>query len=107
MLIVVIALLAVGIFASLSGALGVVRMPDVYNRLQYSSKAITLGAIPVLIAVTVGMGVDTEYAARSLIIAVLLLVFGPTAAHAVSRAAYKTGVAQWPGARANEPARRR
>jgi multicomponent Na+:H+ antiporter subunit G len=107
MTIVVGVLVVVGLLASLSGALGVLRMPDVYNRVQYSSKAITLGALPVLIAVVVGMGADTAYGSRALVIAILLLVFGPIAAHALTRAAYKTGVAQWPGARANEPARRR
>lgn len=96
--VVVVILAVVGVGASLTGALGVVRMPDVYCRIQCSSKSITLGALPVLIAVVVGEGVLTEYTSRALVIAFLLLVVNPTASHALARAAYKSGVPQWDGA---------
>jgi multicomponent Na+:H+ antiporter subunit G len=96
---VVVALLAgVGLFFSLSGALGIVRMPDVYSRIQCSSKTITMGALPALIALVIGEGPISNYGGRVLIVAFLLLVVNPAASHAIARAAYKTGVPQWPGA---------
>jgi len=91
-------LCAVGLFFSLSGALGVWRMPDLYSRVQASTKTITMGAVAVLVALVVAQGVLSPYAARALLVAVLLLTLNPAASHAVARAARKTGVPQWRGA---------
>lgn len=104
---IVIALAVIGLAFSLSGAVGIVRMPDVYGRIQCSSKTITLGALPTLIAVAVGEGPVSVYGSRALIIAVLLLVLNPAASHALARAAYKAGVPMWKGAVRDEPAARR
>ena len=104
--VIVIVLAAVGLAFSLSGALGIVRMPDVYCRIQCSSKAITMGALPVLIALVIGEGPVTQYGSRALLVAVLLLVLNPAASHALARAAYKTGVPMWPGAVRDDPADR-
>ena len=101
---VVVGLLcAVGLFFSLSGAVGVWRMPDLYTRVQASTKTITLGALPALLALVVGTGVLTPYASRALVVAFLLLVLNPAASHAVARASYKTGTPLWEGAVAHEP----
>jgi multicomponent Na+:H+ antiporter subunit G len=96
--IIVIALAAAGWVFSLSGAVGILRMPDVYSRIQCSSKTITMGALPVLIALVVGEGPISTYGSRALLVAVLLLVVNPAASHALARAAYKTGVPMWRGA---------
>ena len=100
---VVIALCAVGIAFSLSGAVGILRMPDVYCRIQCSSKAVTMGALPVLIGLVVGEGPITNYGGRALLVAVLLFVVNPASAHALARAAYKAGVPMWSGAVRDEP----
>jgi multicomponent Na+:H+ antiporter subunit G len=97
-IIVVAVLLGIGVLTSLSGALGVIRMPDVYSRVQSSTKNVTLGAVPVLIALVVAEGVDSSYAARALVVAVLILVINPAASHVLVRAAWKVGVPQWRGA---------
>ena len=73
-------------------------MPDVYSRVQASTKNVTMGALPVLIALVVGMGIDSSYASRALIVAGLLLLINPAASHALVRAAWKLGVPQWRGA---------
>jgi multicomponent Na+:H+ antiporter subunit G len=96
--IIVITLAAVGWAFSLSGAVGIMRMPDLYSRIQCSSKTITMGALPVLIALVVGEGPISVYGSRALLVAVLLLVVNPAASHALARAAYKSGVPMWPGA---------
>ena len=98
-------LCAVGLFFSLSGAVGVWRMPDLYTRVQASTKTVTLGALPALVALVVGTGALTPYAGRALIVAFLILTLSPAASHALSRAAYKTGTPQWEGAVAHEPGR--
>jgi multicomponent Na+:H+ antiporter subunit G len=108
--VIVIVLAAVGWAFSLSGAVGILRMPDVYCRIQCSSKMITMGALPVLVALVVGEGPVSVFGSRALLVAVLLLVVNPLASHALARAAYKTGVPMWPGAvtdRVAERARRR
>jgi multicomponent Na+:H+ antiporter subunit G len=96
----------IGLVFSLSGALGIVRMPDLYTRIQCSSKTITMGALPALVALVVGEGVVTSYASRALIVAALLLIVNPAASHALARAAYKSGVPMWPGAVRDEVAER-
>lgn len=95
---IVITAAVIGCGFSLSGAVGILRMPDVYSRIQCSSKTITMGALPVLIALVVGEGPVSTYGSRALLVAVLLLVVNPAASHALARAAYKAGVPMWPGA---------
>lgn len=102
--VIVCVLAATGFAFSLSGALGILRMPDLYCRIQCSSKTITMGALPALIALVVGEGIDSSYAARALIVGFLLLVVNPAASHALARAAYRAGVPMWEGAERDEAA---
>jgi multicomponent Na+:H+ antiporter subunit G len=95
---IVAALIAVGLLVSLSGVVGILRMPDLYTRIQCSTKNITMGTLPALVALVVGMGAYSTYGSRALLVAVLLLVMNPVASHALVRAAYKTGVPMWRGA---------
>jgi multicomponent Na+:H+ antiporter subunit G len=99
----VIALCVVGTFFALSGVVGILRMPDVYTRIQCSSKAITMGALPVLAALVIAKGPISDYGGRALLVAVLLLVISPAANHALARAAYKSEIPMWKGAVADEP----
>ena len=94
---VALGLAAIGLAFSLSGAVGILRMPDLYTRLQCSSKNVTMGALPLLLAVVVDKGLMSPYGGRALLVAVLVLVANPVAAHALARAAYRAGVAMWPG----------
>jgi multicomponent Na+:H+ antiporter subunit G len=96
--VIVIALAAVGLAFSLSGVVGILRMPDLYSRIQCSTKTITMGALPVLVALVVGEGPISPYGSRALLVAVLLLVVNPASSHALARAAYKVGVPMWRGA---------
>jgi multicomponent Na+:H+ antiporter subunit G len=102
----VIVLLVLGVGVSVSGATGILRMPDVYLRIQSSSKTVTLGALPVLLALVVAKGPVTGYGSRALIVAVLLLVMNPVATHALARAAYRSGVPMWDGAVVDQVAQR-
>lgn len=101
---VIVAVLAgVGIFFSLSGAVGILRMPDLYTRIQCSSKTVTMGALPLLVALVVAEGPVSAYGSRALIVAVLFFIFSPLASHTLGRAAYKTGVPMWEGSVIDQP----
>ena len=93
----------IGLAFSLSAAVGILRMPDVYSRIQCSSKSVTMGALPALLALVIGEGAITVYGGRALLVAFLLLTVNPVASHALARAAYKAGVPMWEGAVADEP----
>jgi len=99
----VIAGAAVGLFFSVSGVIGILRMPDVYCRIQCSSKTVTMGALPVLLALVIGKGPFSVYGSRALLITGLLLVVNPAASHALARAAYRIGVPMWRGAVEDQP----
>ncbi len=105
--IIFIVLASIGLAFSLSGAVGILRMPDLYSRIQCSSKTVTMGALPALVALVVGEGIDSSYASRALLVAVLLLVVNPAASHALARAAYKAGVPMWQGAVRDEVVERK
>lgn len=104
---VVIVLACVGLGFSVSGAVGILRMPDLYSRIQCSSKTITMGALPVLIALIVGEGLLSSYTSRALLTGFLLLLLNPASSHALARAAYKAGVPMWSGAVRDEAAEAR
>jgi multicomponent Na+:H+ antiporter subunit G len=103
---IVVLLSVVGLVFSISGAVGVLRMPDVYSRIQCTSKVITMGSVPALLAVAVGKGFFSQYGVRALMVAFLVLILNPAASHALGRAAYKTGIRQWAGAVVDEPRQR-
>ena len=94
---VVAALLLIGVGFSLSGAVGIVRMPDVYTRIQCSSKTVTMGTLPVLTALAVARGPLSSYGGRALLVAGLILIVSPLASHTLARAAYKSGIPLWDG----------
>lgn len=71
------------------GGLGVLRMPDVYNRMQAGTKATSLGSILVLI----GIGFILPSWLPRLIVLVLFILFtNPISSHAMSRAAHRLGI---------------
>jgi len=87
-------LIMVGILFDIFGCIGLVRFPDVYNRLQASTKCVTLGTILLLIGVAVLSGLSAT-AAKAIICAVFILITSPTAAHAIAKGSYASGVKLW------------
>ena len=82
-----------GVLFNLFGCIGLVRFPDVYNRLQAATKCVTLGTILLLLGVAVVGGGAT--AGKAVICAVFILLTSPTAAHAIAKGAYASGVKLW------------
>jgi multicomponent Na+:H+ antiporter subunit G len=99
-------LCGIGVFFSFTGAVGMLRMPDVYTRIQCSSKTVTMGMVPTLIGLVVAVGPVTQYSGRALIAGALVLLLNPAASHALARAAYKRRVPMWAGSVVDEPAGR-
>jgi len=71
------------------GNLGVLRLPDVYNRVQAGTKCTTLGAFLTIIGVGI---MQPAWFWKTLLIALFILVTNPISSHAIARAARKSGV---------------
>lgn len=92
-----IALLCIGLAFNLLGCVGLVRFPDLYNRLQAATKCVTLGTCMVLLAAVVeaGFGEGAPLSIQCLLCLVFVLITSPTAAHALARGAHASGVTLW------------
>jgi multicomponent Na+:H+ antiporter subunit G len=87
-------LLLIGLIFVLAGVVGVLRLPDFYARLHATSKCDTLGLGFVVAGVALHTGL-TLTTGKILLIIVLVGVVNATAAHALGRAAYRSGLAPW------------
>jgi multicomponent Na+:H+ antiporter subunit G len=88
------ALLLIGAVFLLLAAVGIIRMPDLYTRLQAAAKASTLGVGSVVLALAVHF-TDTAITVRALLVVAFLFLTTPVAAHVIGRAAYIIGVPLW------------
>jgi len=86
--------IVVGITFDLFGCIGLIRMPDVYNRLQAATKCVTLGTCGILLGVFIRFGF-TAAGVKALLCILFLLLTAPVSAHALARAAHKAGVKMW------------
>jgi len=87
--------LAGTVFALLA-AVGLLRMPDVFTRMQASTKASTLGLACLLIGAAVQMA-DFAAFIRLACIGAFVLLTTPVAGHVIARASYFAGVPLWKG----------
>jgi len=73
------------------GALGIFRMPDVYNRMQAGTKATTLGTIMFLFGISMG---HTECGCLGKIVILILFVVltNPVSSNSLARAAHFAGI---------------
>ena len=81
---------------ALLAAVGVVRMPDVFTRMQASTKASTLGLACLLMGAAVQMG-DFASFIRVGSIGAFVLLTTPVSGHVIARASYFAGVPLWAG----------
>ena len=80
------ALVIIGIFGMTVGIYGMLRMPDVYNKLHASSKVVFLGVMMLLLASAATNEAEIVY--RVLLIGVFLVLTTPVAAHVIGKAAF-------------------
>lgn len=91
--------LIIGALFVFLGALGLLRMPDVYNRIQAGTKAVTMGSLCLLL----GVGFDhPEWWPKLLIVALFILLTNPIGSSTLARAFHKTGVPMWRAKRSEQ-----
>lgn len=102
MVFVLALLLGIGVAFNLLGAVALYRFPDVYTRLHGTTKCTTFGSLFTSLAVvsyalvrfgTSGEGRFVTLALHTGVAIVALLVTNATGAHAIARAAHRSGVA--------------
>ena len=81
---------------ALLAAVGVVRMPDVFTRMQASTKASTLGLGCLLVGAALQLG-DFGSFIRLASIGAFILLTTSVAAHVIARASYLADVPLWDG----------
>ena len=93
-------LLGIGVFFNILGGFGLLRFPDVYTRLHAGTKCTTFGSIFITGSVIL-LGLKMWYlgstdgsvlAIHTAGALVAILLTNPTGAHAIARAAHKSGV---------------
>jgi len=71
------------------GALGVLRMPDIYNRMQAGTKSTTLGNILTL----GGLGLLMPgWLPKIVLVILFVLITNPISSHALARSAHRSGM---------------
>jgi multicomponent Na+:H+ antiporter subunit G len=74
-----------------SAGLGVLRMPDTYNRIQTGTKATTLGTILILIGLAC---LHPAWTFKLIILIFFVMLTNPVSSHALARASHAIGIAE-------------
>jgi len=82
-----IVFITVGLVFDFFGCLGLVRLPDVYNRLQAATKCVTLGTCSIMFGTFLVLGV-TAAGIKALVCIVFILLTAPVSAHVLARGAH-------------------
>lgn len=103
MQILAVVLIIGGTFFLTVSAIGLLRFPDFYSRTHAVGKSETLGTILVLSGLAVYNGWELS-TVKVLFILVFVLIANPTATHAISRAALRSGLQPWTGKKTRKDA---
>lgn len=82
-------LLVAGATFLLLGGLGLVRMPDVFNRIQAGTKATTLGT---LLGLAGFACLQPDWALKLFLIGLFVLFTNPLSSQVLARAAHRSGI---------------
>ncbi len=83
--------IVVGLVFDFFGCVGLIRLPDVYNRLQASTKCVTLGTCSILLGLLLFKGF-TAAGIKAILCILFIILTAPVSAHALARGAHKSGV---------------
>ncbi len=90
-----------GLFFFFTATLGLIRMPDYYCRMQTTGKGDTLGAILMLIGLSI-YNLDSGFSFANILLSVKILFIGififvanPTATHAITKAGFECSIDPW------------
>lgn len=84
----------IGVAFDAFGCIGLVRLPDVYNRLQAATKCVTLGTCGIMFGIFIYAGLNS-LGIKALLAIPFIFLTSPTAAHALARGAHISGVRLW------------
>jgi multicomponent Na+:H+ antiporter subunit G len=87
-------LLVIGAAFLLIASIGIIRMPDLFQRIQAATKASTLGVGLIIFALAMHFN-DFGTTVRALLVIAFFFLTAPVAAHVIGRAAYFVGVPLW------------
>jgi multicomponent Na+:H+ antiporter subunit G len=87
-----VVLLTLGALFSLTAAVGVLRLPDVFTRMHAITKAGSVGVGLIMAGVAVHFGDEVPVITRAAAIVVFVLVTSPVSAQMIGRAAYAIGI---------------
>ncbi|WP_198470087.1 monovalent cation/H(+) antiporter subunit G [Acetomicrobium sp. S15 = DSM 107314] len=90
-LVVAYTFMVVGVFFSITSALGIIRFPDVYARIHAGTKALTGGALMVLVGAAI-YAPTWQATAKILLIALFFVFTNPLSSHAIARACFRHGI---------------
>ncbi|NGP43476.1 monovalent cation/H(+) antiporter subunit G [Bacillaceae bacterium SIJ1] len=91
--ILVSVLILIGCFFLFSGSLGMLRFPDIYNRLHAATKSATLGVIGVLLGSFIYfLAIEGIMSGKLLIGIIFVTLTAPVSAHMIGRSAYLTHI---------------
>lgn len=80
-----------GVIFDFLGVLGLIRLPDIYNRLQASTKCVTFGSIGILLGILLIQGFNV-FGFKAIVGIIFICISSPTAGHAVARAAHRSRI---------------
>ncbi len=83
--------ITLGLVFDFFGCLGLVRLPDVYNRLQAATKSVTLGTCSIMFGTFLMLG-PTAAGIKALLCMIFVLLTAPVSAHVLARGAHRAGV---------------
>lgn len=87
-------LLGIGIAAVLLSCVGVLVMPNVFDKLHFTSPASTVGALAIALAVVVKEGWSPS-SLKAMLVFLLLAITSPVITHATARAARIRQFGHW------------
>lgn len=82
----------IGTFLAFASAVGVLRLPDVYSRMQAAGKSSTLGVVFLMLAVILYFIPEGVVNVKILLAILFVFITAPLASLLVNRSAYRTGV---------------
>lgn len=88
--------LVAGLAFMLIGVIGIVRLPDAYQRLHASSKCTTLGLLGLLTGAVLYIG-TLDVAAKAALTLLFAFVANPVGSHILAKAAHMSGLKMWEG----------
>jgi monovalent cation/proton antiporter MnhG/PhaG subunit len=94
-----------GVFFIITGTVGLLRLPDFYNRIHAPTKATTLGVSSIILGVVIHFyGIFPDAGFKELLAILFIFLTAPVGAHMLAKAAYHSRIKLWKGTIVDERA---